>query len=127
MVAGALMSTALLLLFLFFTSPNREPAPQEVSSFTMASTPLDLEGDEVPDAGSADVKAIRDLREQLGAARAEDETKESRPPGSSTSKLRIVRPYSGRFRDTPAKTAARLSWRLRTLASNLRRSLAPPH
>jgi DnaJ domain len=116
--AGALMGAGIVL-FLFFMSAPWESQGASIPPFDTAT--VSTEAEDIPDAGSAELKAIRDLREAVNPNRAADKTAWRVPPGLTfregpAQARSIARPTPGRLQ----QAASQISRTWRKLAEKLR-------
>jgi curved DNA-binding protein CbpA len=116
---GLAFSGVLLLLCLISEAWQAEPA---VGPFETAT--VYLEEEDVPDAGSAEVKAIRDVREMISykEVRVEPDWMAPDPPlhESPGPARQISKPAPGRFQDALGDAASGLSRAWRKLSAKLR-------
>jgi hypothetical protein len=112
--AAAAIAGIAALLVLAFTVQGWKSAPL-AGPFQTATVLID-ESEDISDAGSAEIKAIRDTREALGTESLRDETSVS---GNSGFPRRAVKPRPGQHSRTVGAAASRFSQSLRVLASRL--------
>jgi curved DNA-binding protein CbpA len=112
--AAAAMAGIAALLIITFIIQGWKSAPS-VGPFQTAVF-FDESDEEISDAGSAEIKAIRDIREALGAESLRDDTSMS---GNSGLPRRAVKPRPAQYSRTMRAAVSRFSKSLRVLASRL--------